>query len=184
MEGNRTAFEQLVELTQEEIFRMIYYRTNSRADAEDLAQEVFLQAYKKVGRLKSADQFRGWLYSIALNRVRDFHRSRRFKNLFSEWDESSDMSPSNEPHQNDAGASPLDSLAREAFWTRLTRSLEQLSRWEREVFMLRFMDQLSLREISRALTKSESTVKTHLYRALKKLKSDASLFELLKEESA
>ena len=49
--------------------------------------------------------------------------------------------------------------------------LDVLSRMEREVFLLRFFDQLSLKEITDALGKNESTIKTHLYRALKKIKS-------------
>jgi RNA polymerase sigma factor (sigma-70 family) len=72
--GSRAAFEELVALYHEDIFRRAHYRTRSRMDAEDLTQEIFMRAR----RLKSVDRFRGWLYSTALNRVRDFHRKRRF----------------------------------------------------------------------------------------------------------
>jgi len=53
---------------------------------------------------------------------------------------------------------------------------------EKEVFLLRFLDNLSIREISSALEKSESTVKTHLYRALVKFRKSSSTLQLLKEE--
>jgi RNA polymerase sigma-70 factor (ECF subfamily) len=72
---------------------------------------------------------------------------------------------------------------REDFWKQVRLLLDKLSRLEREVFLLRFMDHLSIREISQIMEKSESTVKTHLYRALKKFKNDTALIQLLQEES-
>jgi RNA polymerase sigma-70 factor (ECF subfamily) len=51
--------------------------------------------------------------------------------------------------------------------------LTELSRAEREVFMLRFFDELSIKEMASAMKKSESTIKTHLYRALAKVKATA-----------
>jgi len=59
--------------------------------------------------------------------------------------------------------------------------LTSLSRMEREVFLLRFFDQLSINEMCAALGKNESTVKTHLYRALRKVKDAASNMDLLLE---
>jgi RNA polymerase sigma-70 factor (ECF subfamily) len=52
---------------------------------------------------------------------------------------------------------------------------------EKEVFTLRFMDQLSIREISQTLKKNESTVKTHLYRGLQKFRKETSLHDFLQE---
>ncbi len=58
--------------------------------------------------------------------------------------------------------------------------MEQLPRAEQEVFRLRFMDQLTLKETAQALGKSESTIKTHLYRALTKLRGNRKLLEALR----
>jgi len=54
---------------------------------------------------------------------------------------------------------------------------------EREVFLLRFMDHLNIKEISQVLKRSESSVKTHLYRALQKFRKEPELIKLLKEET-
>ena len=59
--------------------------------------------------------------------------------------------------------------------------LEKLPRMEREVFLLRFFDHLSIREIAGVLKKNDSTVKTHLYRALAKFKKEPAMRRLLKE---
>lgn len=177
--GDSAAFEQLVSLYHEEIFRMVYYRTRSRMDAEDLAQEIFFLAYKNLARLKDADRFKPWIFSIAVNRVRDFHRKKRILSIFSfssGEDELEDVAES-EIH-DDPGV--LQQLINHEFWSEVKRLSEKLSPMEREVFFLRFMDHLGIKEISEVLGKSESAVKTHLYRSLKKFKEDLSFQEMLR----
>jgi RNA polymerase sigma-70 factor (ECF subfamily) len=180
--GSRSAFEQLVELFQEDIFRMIYFRTRSPMDAEDLTQEVFTQAYKHMSRLKSVDSFRSWLFQIALNRIRDFNRKKRFRNLFSAFGDTRETAAT--PVETDTSSEALDNLMAQDFWKQIETFLNKLSRMEKEVFSLRFMDHLSIREISQTLGKSESTVKTHLYRSIGKFKADHSMHQLLQEEPA
>jgi len=177
--GSRTAFEQLVDLFQNDIFRMVFYRTRSAMDAEDLAQDIFMQAFKNLSGLKAVDRFRSWLYSIALNRVRDFNRKKRFRSLFYSFNEHHEVvqayAKTNDHHE------ALDNLMIQDFWKQIRLLLDKLSRMEREVFLLRFIDHLSIKEISRVLGKSESTVKTHLYRALQKFKREYSILQLLQE---
>jgi RNA polymerase sigma-70 factor (ECF subfamily) len=179
--GEREAFEQLIDRFQAEIFRMVYYRTRSRMDAEDLTQDIFMQAYRYVNRLQDPERFRAWLYSIAANRVRDFLRRRRLLSFFITITE--EEPPDIPDRQAHADPGSLDRLLRKEFWSELQRLAAQLSKWEREVFFLRFIDQLSLREIAEVLQKSESAVKTHLYRALQKFKENRELLALLQGDS-
>ena len=179
--GSRNAFEQLMGHFQEDIFRMVYYRTRSAMDAEDLTQEIFTRAYKNIPRLKAVESFRSWLYQIAVNRIRDFNRKKRFRNLFSAFGDTREtaktpVDPSHPPEV-------LDHLMAQDFWKQVELFLNKLPRMEREVFLLRFMDHLSIKEISQALGKSESTVKTHLYRSIGKFKGDHSMHQLLQEKS-
>ncbi len=180
--GSRTAFEQIVGMFQGDIFRMAYYRTHSSMDAEDLTQEIFMQAFKNLSRLKTAERFRSWLFKIALNRVRDFNRKKRFRALFSTLDDSDKVDRSYGETRDHPEA--LDSLMVKDFWKQIGLFIDKLSRMEREVFMLRFMDQLSIKEISQVLRKNESTVKTHLYRSIKKFKKGYSIRQLLQEGTA
>jgi RNA polymerase sigma-70 factor (ECF subfamily) len=176
-EGSDSAFEQLVNLFREDIFRMAYYRTRSSMDAEDLMQDVFMQAFKNLARLKEVRQFRSWLYSIAVNRIRDFNRKKRIRVLFgaSAQYHEVDHSPTDEKSHPEA----LDRLMTRDFWKKIGSFLDKLPHTEREVFMLRFMDHLSIREISQALGKSQSTIKTHLYRSVNKFKTAHSVRQLL-----
>ena len=167
--GDGTAFHRLVDHFQPEIFRMVYYRTRSRMDAEDITQEVLLQAYKHIRSLKSAKVFRSWLYRIAINRVKDYYRKKKLRSLFGFVP--TDAEYFNEPTEMTTAPEAEEGISRKAFWQKIEQLLTDLSRMEKEIFLLRFFDQLAINEMSAILQKNESTIKTHLYRALRKVKA-------------
>ena len=178
-EGDRAAMNRLMGLFQADILRMVFYRVRSASDAEDLTQDILMQAVKHLPRLKQADRFRGWLYRIALNRVRDFYRKKRFTSLFGQFkEEAPPEAASQEGHHQ---SQVVERLVRGDFWKQVDRFMEHLSPMEQKVFTLRFFDQLSLKEISQALKKNQSTIKTHLYRGIKKFRSDPAMIGWLKE---
>jgi RNA polymerase sigma-70 factor, ECF subfamily len=176
VKGNRGAFEQLVQEYREDIFRMVYVRTQSKMDAEDLTQEIFMKAFNNISRLEEPCLFKAWLYRIAVNHVRDHHRRRMLTAFFfltpGKADEDGiDMHPSND-------ASSLDYVMKKQFWDNLSVFLAKLGRFEKEVFQLKYLDHLSIPEISTVLNKNENTIKTHLYRAVKKFRLETALVSL------
>jgi RNA polymerase sigma-70 factor (ECF subfamily) len=177
--GDRMAFHRLVDHFQPEIYRMIFYRTHSRMDAEDLTQDVMLKAYKHITRLKSPEVFRSWLYRIAVNRVKDYYRRQKFQSLFGFV--SMDQEGFHETGEMAAAPEVDGGMSKKDFWKQIGRMLTRLSALEKEVFLLRFFDQLTIKEMSAALHKSESTIKTHLYRALRKIRAMAGKFDGLLE---
>ncbi|MGD8342833.1 MAG: RNA polymerase sigma factor [Desulfobacterales bacterium] len=181
-DGNRSAFDQLIDRYQGDIYRMIYYRIHRQMDAEDLTQDVFVRAYRSIARLREPQRFRSWLYTIAVNRVNDYLRKKRVRSIF----KSSDEGPEIQPEADDRRENPeaLEQVLKEDFWRQVGRIARKLSKMEREVFMLRFMDDLNIAEIAQILKKSESTVKTHLYRALAKFKKEKGLRQFLQEDLA
>ena len=179
-EGERDAFEKLIALHQDEIFRLVFFRTRSRIDSEDLTQDIFMSAFKYLPQLKDSDRFRPWLYRIALNRVHDFHRKNKFLAFLGMTESRDDAEVADiEPHRV-PGA--LDTVIRKEFWSHVERLSKRFSRMEKEVFFLRFVDDLNLREIAHTLNRSESAVKTHLYRAIRKFKEDTSLSDFIQGE--
>ncbi|CAB1057481.1 RNA polymerase sigma-54 factor RpoN [Olavius sp. associated proteobacterium Delta 1] len=178
-EGNRSALTQLADRFQQDIFRMVFYRIRSRVDAEDITQDVFLKAFQKISSVKDAAKFRGWLFSIALNRIRDFQRKKRFRSLFKNEDENIESHPIEKADSDQPEA--LEQVLRKDFWRQIGLILKKLPTMEREVFLLRFFDHLSIKEIAGVLKKNESTVKTHLYRALAKFKKEPAMRQLLNE---
>lgn len=179
MSGDRSAFNQLTVMYWEDIFRLVYYRLRSRMDAEDLTQEIFIKALGNISRLRKPDRFRSWLYTIGLNRIRDFKRKRRWLSFFGSPDDG--QGPLSGPRAMDDSPSALDGVLRAEFWKKVEDFSTGLSPAEREVFMLRFMDQLTIREVAETMGRSQSAVKTHLYRAIAKFREKPGLLELLKD---
>jgi RNA polymerase sigma-70 factor (ECF subfamily) len=77
--GDLAAFEQLVTRYQLAVFNIAYYKSKNAFDAEDLAQDIFLAAYRALGTLRDRDNFAGWLFGIAYNRCHKWYRRERGK---------------------------------------------------------------------------------------------------------
>ena len=177
-DGSRVSFQELVSMFQEDIYRLAYYRTFSQMDAEDLTQDVFEQAYRKMHSLQNPQSFRAWLYSIAVNRCNDFLRKRKYLALLRiRTAQDQDFMDAGK----DMGNSYDDRIEKKRFWKQVKSMLHKLSAMEREVFTLRFMDHRNINEIAAILDKSESTIKTHLYRALDKVRGHSELFKEYRE---
>ncbi|MDX1707648.1 MAG: RNA polymerase sigma factor, partial [Desulfobacterales bacterium] len=145
-----------------------------------LTQDVFIRAFRSISRLREPDRFRSWLYKIAVNRVNDYLRKKRVRSIFKSADEGLEIQPQADEQRERPEA--LEQVLIEDFWRQVERIARKLSKMEREVFMLRFMDDLNIAEIARILKKSESTIKTHLYRALAKFKKEKDLRQFLQED--
>ena len=74
-----------------------------------------------------------------------------------------------------------DKIEKKRFWKQVKTMLHKLSSMERQVFTLRFMDHRNIDEIASILDKNESTIKTHLYRALNKVRGEADFFKEYRE---
>jgi RNA polymerase sigma-70 factor (ECF subfamily) len=172
--GNRYALNQLIDYYQNDIFRFVYYRVHCQADAEDLTQDIFIQVIKKIRTVKDHSLFKAWLYKIARNRVTDFYRKKRVLFFMGTTD---DLESENfETSEDD---SPETEVYKKEFISLLKSLSKDLSKWEREIFLMRFIDDLDIRDIALALGKNENTIKTHLYRALQKFKKHRKFRDLL-----
>jgi len=167
--GSTPAFHQLADRYQDAVYRLVYHRLRSQMDAEDLTQDVFFKAYRQLHKLKHPERFKSWLFSIALNRIRDHLRREKIKRLFGLVP---GESAEPEAHRADPAAPDgFSQLGRRQFWDIVTAIVETMSAGEREVFLLRFIDQLGLAEMAQVLKKGESTVKTQLYRSIAKFRT-------------
>lgn len=180
--GDPGAFDKLADFFWGDIYRMVFFRTNSQMDAEDLAQETFLKAYRNLAKLKEPARFKPWLYSIALNLVKDHYRKKGLNSIFKPWDHNQDQQPE-QTAQSQEGQSAEDGVFKKEFWAQVNRFSQGLPKGERDVFCLRFLDQLSIKEISQVLGKNQSAIKTQLYRAVAKFKDDTALLGVLRGES-
>lgn len=158
-------FERLYDEHAQGLFGFLAYRTGDRALAEDLVAETFEAAFKAhrgFDRRRASE--RTWLYTIALNRLRDHARRQGAERRALE--------------RVGADALTLSSVAADAGYERfedqdrLARAMETLSDEERECVALRFGSDLTLKEIAAALGERMTTVEGRVYRALRKLRVD------------
>jgi RNA polymerase sigma factor (sigma-70 family) len=157
-----TAFETLFEAHAEDLFGFLVYRTGDRHLAEDLVADTFERVLRSRTRF---DPRRGsgknWVYSIALNLVRDHARRRTVETRVLERVGAQDW------RQADDGS--LGSVEdRDA----LSRALATLGEDEREAIALRFGADLTLRDVALVLGDSESSVEKRISRGLKKLRNE------------
>ena len=148
--GDREAFEQLVHRFQRRIYGFAYRYIRDADEAQDLAQEIFLRLYRKLGRFDPRRPFEPWLWRVAANVCANYLDRRGPRPADLEGDDSS------------GGTAAPPALLEE---TRLGAALSRLPPNYRLVLVLHYQADMPLAEIAGTLGLSEKTVKSRLYRA-------------------
>ena len=166
--GDQDAFGAIYDSYVRKIHDFIYYRTHHRETAQDLTSEVFLKA---VRGLASFDATRGsissWLYRIARNTVIDHYRTRHSElDIDDAWGLSAG---------GDASAD-VDALMK---LEGVRTELRKLKSEQREIVIMRVWEELSYREISEILGKSEANCKMIFSRSIKQLRASLPLAALI-----
>ena len=168
--GDSRAFEQLVERHQDRIYRLATAMLESRHDAADAAQEVFLRAYEGLPRFRFHAAPFTWLYRTLRHVCNEFNRRRGVIGMMSRRMGASTgaISGASEPAIDDHAAAGLDAELR---LRRVLRRIAELPPRQRDVVLLRVFEGLSIEETARALGCRPGTVKAQLNRGLARLKS-------------
>ncbi len=159
---NSQIFEELYRKYADKVYNYFWYRTGHQKDvAEDLMQETFYRAFKHLSRF----QIRGYSYltyllTIAHNILANYYRSKKMIPLSELGEIGEDF---------DVPAEITDSLERKAEAEGLWRAIQDLSPSERDALLMRYQKEMSIREITRIMNRSENAVKLILSRARKKL---------------
>ena len=157
--GRTEAFEPLVTPYRGPVLALAFRLTRDREVAREVAQEAFLKAYRSLRRFDVSRSFRNWLFQIAANEARD-----RLRERVREQAALRDAA-GNAP----AAPGPEAGHDRKELRAGLLRLLEALSPREREVVVLRDLEELDIRETSRVLGCSAVAVRVHLSKARRKL---------------
>ena len=165
--GNDTgAFDELVERYKQRVYGTIYHMTSNHEDANDLAQETFIRAYKNLNRFKGDSSFYTWIYRIAVNTTINFLNSRRRrKNFFSLDDVDARIQDDPDFIERTSGAGPDGEVAANELMEQLNVALQKLSPDHRLVVTLYDIQGLSHAEIAKITNSSEGTVRSRLYYA-------------------
>ena len=160
LQGNRDAFGDLYELYLEEVYRYVFYRVGSEADAEDLTEQVFLNAWENLPNFLQSVHFKAWLYRIARNTVIDHYRTR--KKILPLNEKASFVAMDDQPDDK--------FLAKETT-VRLIQAISKLSQLHQDVIILRFANGFSTTETAQILERNVGTVRVLQHRALKAMQS-------------
>jgi len=164
-------FATVVARHRTQIFRFLLASTRDVDLAETLTQDCFLKAHRNWSNFRGDSTAMTWLMRIAINLQKDQWRNRRLqfwrqtRTNSVDVDEASDWLPSGER------TAEQQMLAREQVG-HVWRAVETLSERQRTVFLLRFVEDLELKEIAEATGLSEGTVKAHLSRALGRVRTE------------
>ena len=163
--GDKRAFDELVRFYRDDLLRVTYRFVGNYEDARDVLQLVFVKVHQNLDRWEPRAPFWSWLYRIAVNESLGWKkREQRRYGL---------ITPAEELVQSDA-PSPAPSPLEDASWSETERrvldAIQQLPEMQRATFVLRYREELSVKETAAALGCAEGTVKANGYHAIRRLR--------------
>jgi RNA polymerase sigma-70 factor (ECF subfamily) len=166
--GDEEAYRRLVLRHSRNVFRLAYRMTRSEHDAEDVVQNTFIKAFRRLDNFESRANFGTWLHRIAANSAYDLLRSRQRR----QREEPLEADPEAPDSRALPSQSPSpDRLAISAdVRERVSRAMSRLSPLERSAFVMRHHQGLSIREIGVALGLDTSATKHSIFRAVRKMR--------------
>lgn len=166
--GEASAFGLLYDYYQPRIYRFVLIKVGHREEAEDLTHQVFLHAWQHIGSYRHRGfPFSGWLYQIARNQIIDAYRTKK---------------PNVPLHEMDlelfaSGVSVEITTEARMELDRVHRAIRTLRPEHQDVIIMRFVEDLPIREVAASLGKSEGAIKLLQHRAMKELKNALGINE-------
>ncbi len=158
-DGDERAFSALMTRYQEQVFYLVRSMVLDVEDAKDVTQKAFIKAFNNLKRLRKKDNFRGWLFKIAVNLARDHLRTRRKHLALEPWTEKGTQ------------ITPERRMMDREIKRHLKEALLSLPPRQQEVVSLRLLKGLSFKEISHLLDMKEKTARTNFHFGLKALRA-------------
>jgi RNA polymerase sigma-70 factor (ECF subfamily) len=164
--GSVEAFGEVYSMYLDRIYRYIYYQVHNKETAEDLTEEVFIKAWRKIGKFRwEGRPFSAWLYRIAHNHVVDYFRTNRRH-------EPLDIDIPTDQDQ------PEGEYEQKQLQQMILRALSSLPQQQRQIITLKFIEDSSNETIGQVTGKSQGAIRVMQMRAL------GALRRRLKEEMA
>jgi len=163
--GDTQLYHELIRPYERSVYMMALSFMKNDADAEDVAQEAFIKAFRNLPTFRGDAKFSTWLISITLNEARNRLRRQsivRMQSLDEPPDEDRAVSPA---LLRDWREIPSETVEREEVRTLIKRAVETLPEIYRQVFLLRDVEELDVNETAQTLSISISNVKVRLHRA-------------------
>lgn len=174
LNGNSKAYAVLVKNHQRFVFTLALRFTKNREDAEEVAQDCFIKAYRSLGTFKQTSKFSTWLYTITYTTAMSFLRKRQVDTTSIDNDENVLQLVNNISSYN------ADLVEQKSASVYLNIAINNLSPIDTAIITLFYLGEQSLEEIGQAMHMEPNTIKVKLHRARARLKEQMEL--LLKDE--
>lgn len=166
-QGDQRAFTGLVKLYQTRIYNLALGYVKQEDEAKDLTQDIFLTVFRQIDKLNDEDKFVAWLYQLAINHCRNRYRKLQTRGFFS----SQSIDDPNTGLILRSDLTPEKDLERRNTSQIIRKAIASLPAADKEVILLRDLQELSYEEISDILAIPLGTVKSKLNRARLALKN-------------
>lgn len=180
-DGDVNAFGELVRLYERTVYNLVSRMVRSRDEVDDLAQEIFLQAWRSIKSFRGDARFSTWLHTIAVNAT--------LKKL--EWLRRRESASLDDPQfglaeqiSDKSTMTPFDEVCASEQKDAVQRAIDELSDHHRLAVILHYFEDMPCEEIARVMNCSVGTVWSRLHYACKKLKSELAGMQLARERTS
>lgn len=171
-QGEAEAFGPLVQKHQQRVFSLVYHLVRRRDEVEDLAQEIFIKAFRAIRSYNFQSSFATWLSRIATNHCYDFLRHERASRVSFYWQMGENSQRELEANAESKPEHVLDHEEQTVLKDLVDKLLERAPENDRKILLLKELQDYSVEEIAEILNLKSTTVKVRLHRARKRMLED------------
>lgn len=163
LRGNESAMEILVKRYYDLVHSFIYRNTSDYNIAYDITQDVFIKVMKNIDKYKiESGNFKSWLLKISVNTTKDYFKSKTYKQRSTSYDISN--------HEIEDKTNVVDILSKKEEAFKIKEAIQKLPKLQREAVILKYYNDLKIKEISNITGDNENTIKSRLFNGVKSLK--------------
>jgi RNA polymerase sigma-70 factor (ECF subfamily) len=171
-QGEPEAFSPLVQRYQPRVFSLVYHLVRRRDEVEDLAQEIFIKAFRAIRSYNFQSSFATWLSRIATNHCYDYLRHERASRVSFYWQMGENSQQELEANAESQPEHVLDHEEQTVLKDLVTKLLDRAPENDRKILLLKELQDYSVEEIAEILNLKPTTVKVRLHRARKRMLED------------
>jgi RNA polymerase sigma-70 factor (ECF subfamily) len=170
--GDERAFREFVERYKKKVYFLALDMVGNSFDAEDISQDVFLKVFRSFSTFRKGAKLSSWLYRVTYNASIDHLRRKRSTPEPVPDEVLDSLSPADAGPTAAAVSDPAGATESKLLQEMIARALDKVSPQEKAVFLLRHYDDLMLKDIASSLGLSIGSVKSYLFRAVRKLQKE------------
>ena len=171
-QGDSEAFGPLVQRHQQRVFSLVHHLVRRRDEVEDIAQEIFIKAFRAIRSYNFQSSFGTWLSRIATNHCYDYLRHERASRVSFYWQMGEDKQRELENNLESRPEKELDHEDRTVLRDLVDKLLGRAPQSDRTILVLKELQDFSVEEIAAILKLKPTTVKVRLHRARKRMLAD------------